>query len=184
MRRAFAAAAGTLSMAAVITGTSVTAASASASAATSSTEHFRFMTVSASSSRYSAIAWGTFTAGGTINMSSSVVHFPRGTFRAIHHRTSAATQLNRKTCRLVSVEHGTYKLADGTGKYRRISGRGTYTSRVSAVLARGKRGRCSQSKLPAAFQQIINARGPVSGLTRHGIPLRRDSPRRSARRAG
>jgi hypothetical protein len=160
MRRALAAAAGTLSIAAVITGTSVTA--ASAGAATSSTEHFRFMTVSASSSRYSAIAWGTFTAGGTINMNSSVVHFPRGTFRAIHHRTSAATQLNRKTCRLVSVEHGTYKLADGTGKYRRISGRGTYTSRVSAVLARGKRGRCSQSKLPAAFQQIINARGPVS----------------------
>lgn len=162
MRRALAAAAGTLSIVAVIAGTSVTATSASASAAASSTEHFRFMTVSASSSRYSAIAWGTFTAGGTINMNSSVVHFPRGTFRAIHHRTSAATQLNRKTCRLVSVEHGTYKLADGTGKYRRISGRGTYTSRVSAVLARGKRGRCSQSKLPAAFQQIINARGPVS----------------------
>jgi len=97
-------------------------------------------------------------------MKSGVVHFPRGTFRAIHHRTSFASQLNRKTCRLVSVEHGTYKLADGTGKYRHISGRGTYTSRVLAVLARGKRGRCSQAKLPAAFQQIINARGTVSAL--------------------
>ncbi len=94
------------------------------------------------------------------------------------------SQLNRRTCLLVSVEHGTYKLADGTGKYRHISGRGTYTSRVRAVLRRNAKGRCSQSKLPRAFQQIINARGPVRGVAGHWLPDTWAKPRQSARRPG
>ncbi len=182
MRRFLGAAACTLSLAAVVAGTSVTA--ASASTMTSGTVHFQFVSVSASSSRYSAIARGAFTAGGTINLNTGVVHFPGGTFRAIHHRTSMTSELNRKTCLLVSVGHGTYKLAAGKGKYRHISGRGTYTSRVWATLARTVRGRCSQSKPPTAFQQIINARGPVRGVSSSRVPARWGAPRRSARRAG
>jgi hypothetical protein len=166
MRRALGVAAGTLAFAAVVAGSSITAASASTTSASTSstTEHFQFVTTSASSPRASAIVWGAFTAGGTININSGLVRFPRGTFRAIHHRTSAVNQFNRRTCLLVSVEHGTYKLADGSGKYRHISGRGTYTSRVRAVLRRNTKGRCSQSKLPRAFQQSINARGPIRGV--------------------
>jgi hypothetical protein len=94
------------------------------------------------------------------------------------------SQLNRKTCLLIAVEHGTYKLADGTGKYRHISGRGTYTSRVRAVLRRNAKGRCAQSKLPRAFQQMINARGPVRGVARHWLPNTWAKPRQSARRSG
>lgn len=90
----------------------------------------------------------------------------------------------RRTCLLVSVEHGTYKLADGTGKYRHISGHGTYTSRVRAVLRRNAKGRCSQSKLPRAFQQSINARGPVRGVAGRWLPNRWAKPRQSARQAG
>jgi hypothetical protein len=133
---------------------------------TSTTEHFQFVGVSAGSSRYSAIAWGAFVGGGTINLNSGLVRFPRGTFRAINHRTSAVTQFSRKSCLLVSVERGTYKLSRGTGKYRHIGGGGHYTSRVRAVLARNAKGRCSHSKQPAAFQQIINAWGPVHGLSK------------------
>jgi|ERR1039458_2304461 hypothetical protein len=162
MRRAFSAAVGALSLAAVVAGSSVTAASASAMSS-SKTEHFQFAGVSASSNRYSAIAYGAFTAGGTINLKSGLVRVPGGTFRAIHHRTSGKSEFNRRTCLGVSVEHGTYKIGAGTGKYRHINGRGTYTSRVWFVLARNHRGRCSQSKQPAAFQQIVNARGPVRG---------------------
>jgi hypothetical protein len=180
MRRALGAAAGTLAFAAVVAGSSITAASASASTS-STTEHFQFVTTSTSSPRASAIGWGVFTAGGIINVNTGLIRFPRGTFRAIHHRTSGVSQLNRRTCLLVSVEHGTYRLADGTGKYRHISGRGTYTSRVRAVLRRNARGRCSQSKLPRAFQQMINARGPVRGVARHGLPNTWAKPRQSAR---
>ncbi len=186
MRRALGAAAGTLAFAAVVAGSSITAASASTTNASagSRTEHFQFVTTSASSPRASAIAWGVFTAGGTININSGLIRFPRGTFRAIHHRTSGVSELNRKTCLLVAVEHGTYRLADGTRRYRHISGRGTYTSRVRAVLRRNAKGRCSQSKLPRAFQQMINARGPVRGVAGAWLPARWAGPRQSARRAG
>jgi hypothetical protein len=181
MRRILGAAAGALSAAALAAGTGGTAASAATAA--SRTEHFQFVGVSAASSRDSAIAWGAFAAGGTINLNTGRIRFHGGTFRAIHHRTSAVTQVNRKTCLLVSVEHGTYRLADGTGKYKHISGHGTYTSRVWAALRRNARGRCSQSKPPRAFQLIINARGPVRGVPlglRHGWAR----PSRTARRAG
>ena len=186
MRRALGAAAGTLAFAAIVAGSSITAASASTTAVStrSRTEHFQFVTTSVSSPRASAIAWGVFTGGGTININSGLIRFPRGTFRVIHHQASSATHLNRRTCLLVSVDHGTYKLADGTRKYRHISGRGTYTSRVRAVLKRNAKGRCSQSKLPRAFQQSINARGPVRGLAGRGLPHWWGGPRRSARRAG
>ena len=183
MRRALGAAAGTFAFAAVVAGSSITAASASTSSS-STTEHFQFVTTSASSPRASAIAWGVFTAGGTIHINSGLIRFPHGSFRAIHHRTSAVNQFNRRTCLLVSVERGTYKLADGTGKYRHISGRGTYTSRVRAVLRRNAKGRCSQSRLPRAFQQMINARGPVRGVGGRWLPNRWAKPRRSDRRAG
>jgi hypothetical protein len=181
MRRALGAAAGTLAFAAVVAGSSITAASASTTSST--TEHFQFVTTSASSPRASAIAWGVFTAGGSINIKSGLIRFPRGTFRAIHHRTSSVSQLNRKTCLLISVEHGTYRLAHGTGRFRHISGRGTYTSRVRAVLRRNTKGRCSQSKLPRAFQQSINARGAVRGMGGHWLPDRWAKPRRSDHRA-
>jgi hypothetical protein len=183
MRRLLGAAAGTLSLAAVIAGTSVTA--ASASTMSSRIEHFQFVAESATGSRASAIAWGPFTAGGTINLNTGLIRFPRGTFRAIHHRTSGASQFNRRTCLLVSVEHGTFRLADGTGKYRHISGRGTYTSRVRAVFARNAKGRCSQSKPPRAFQNVINARGPVRGVSSHASAIHPwVGSHRSARHAG
>ena len=181
MRRILGATAGVLAAAALAAGTGVPAASAASVA--SRTEHFQFVDVSATSSRDSAIAWGAFTAGGTINLTTGRIRFHGGTFRAIHHRTSAVTQVNRKSCLLLSAEHGTYRLADGTGKYTHIAGHGTYTSRVWAVLRRTARGRCSQSKPPRAFQQIINARGPVRGVPpslRHGWARQA----RIARRAG
>lgn len=179
MRRAFGTAAGTLSLAAVVAGASVTAASASTVA--TKTEHFRFMTTSASSPRASAIAWGAFTAGGTINTNSGLVRFPHGTFRAAHHRTSSASQLNRKSCLFTVVEHGTYRLGHGTGRYRHISGGGKYTNRIRAVLARNSKGKCAQSRLPRAFQEVINAWGPVRGVGRNSFPLRWAAPGRSGR---
>ncbi len=182
MRRIVGAAAGTLTLAAVVAGSSITAASASTTPGRA--EHFQFMTTSASSPRASAAAWGAFTAGGTINLSSGLVRFPHGTFRVIHRHARGVSRLNRRTCLLRSVQHGTYRLADGTGRYRRISGRGTYTNRIWAVLRRNARGRCTQSKLPRVIQQVINARGPVRGVSGSRWPASWVAPRRSGRWAG
>ncbi len=179
MRRIVGAAAGTLTLAAVVAGSSITA--ASASTAPGRVEHFQLMTTSVSSPRGSAVAWGAFTAGGPVNLNSGLVRFPHGTFRLIHHHTRGASELNAKTCLLVSVQHGTYRLADGTGRYRHISGHGTYTYRLWAVLRRNARGRCTQSRLPRAVQQVINARGPVRGVSRSRLPDAWMTPRRSGR---
>lgn len=180
MRRALGAAPGTFAFAAVVAGSSITGASASTS---STTEHFQLVTTSASSPRASAIAWGVFTAGGTIHINSGLIRFPHGSFRAIHHRTSAVNQFNRRTCLLVSVERGTYKLADGTVNTGSSAAGVTYTSRVRAVLRRNAKGRCSQSGLPRAFQQMINARGPVRGVGGRWLPDRWAKPRRSHHQA-
>ena len=179
MRRIMGAAAGTLTLAAVVAGSSITAASASTTPGRA--EHFRFMTTSVSTPRASAAAWGAFTAGGTINLGSGLVRFTHGTFRLIHHHTRGASELNGRTCLLQSVQRGTYRLADGTGRYRHISGHGTYTNRIRAVLRRDARGRCTQSKLPRAFQQVINARGPVRGVSRSRLPSAWVAPPRSGR---
>ena len=179
MRRIVGAAAGTLTLAAVVAGSSITAASASTTPRR--VEHFQFMTTSASSPRGSVAAWGAFTAGGTINLSSGLMRFPHGTFRIIHHHTGGVSRLNRRTCLLRLVQHGTYRLAAGTGRYRRISGSGTYTNRIWAVLRRNARGRCTQSRLPRALQQVINVRGPVRGVSGSRLPVAWVAPRRSGR---
>lgn len=179
MRRIVGAAAGTLTLAAVMTASSITAASASTPPRRA--EHFQFMTTSATSPEGSAVARGAFTAGGTINLSSGLLRFPHGTFRLIHHHTGGASELNARTCLLVSVQHGTYRLTDGTARYRHISGHGTYTNRIWVVLRRNAKGRCAQSKLPRAVQQVINARGPVRGVSGSRLPAAWMAPRHPSR---
>ena len=169
MRRTLGAAAGTLAFAAVVAGSSITA--AGASTASSTTEHFQFVTTSASSPRASAIAWGVFTAGGTIHINSWSILFPRGSFRAIHHRTGAVNQFNRRTCLLVSVEHGTYKLADGTGRLPAHQRRG-YLHQPGVGRAQAQRQGallCSRS-CPGPSSRCIDARGPVRGVAGAGCP--------------
>ena len=57
--------------------------------------------------------------------------------------------------------HGTYTLTSGTGTYAGITGNGTYKLSILAIGARSG-GKCSQSKPPVAWHQVINASGPVS----------------------
>jgi hypothetical protein len=160
MRKLLVAAAATISAAALIAGTGL--AMASGRPAHSTTEHFREMTTSATSSESSLIAYGVFTAGGTDNqgVKPETFTFPNGTIHIKHHAVHTKQTLNSKTCLLTISQHGTYKLIGGTGKYTGISGHGTYALSILAVLARSK-GKCSMTTLPDAYQQTINANGPV-----------------------
>jgi hypothetical protein len=164
MRKLLAAAATTISAVALISGTGLAMASAHAAhPATSNTEHFREMTTSATSSKSSLIATGVFTAGGIDNqgVTPETFTFPNGTIQIKHHAVHTKQTLNSKTCLFTVSQSGTYKLIGGTGTYTGISGHGTYALSILAVLARSK-GKCSMSKLPAAYQQTINAHGPVT----------------------
>ena len=112
------------------------------------------------------VATGAFTASGRTNLNTpvGVLHFPHGSISAFPHATSTVTQVNRHTCLLTIVQHGTYRLGRGAGRYAHLTGHGTFAAHILAVLRRNKKGRCSQSKQPQALQQVINAHGPVSGV--------------------
>src|SRR5580693_5365278 len=101
---------------------------------------------------------------GDQNTAVGVLHFPHGSISAFPHATSTVSQVNRHTCLLTIVQHGTYRLGRGTGRYVHLTGHGTFVAHILAVLRRNKKGRCSQSKQPQALQQVINAHGPVSGV--------------------
>jgi hypothetical protein len=161
MRRTLAAAIGAVSVAAVISGTGLAAASPRPAA--SGTEHFQIVSTSATSNKLSIIATGAFTAGGVDHQGSSVATetFPGGTFQIRHSQGTGKQSFDPTTCLLTLNLHGTYSLGHGTGKFAGISGHGKYTLSVLAI-ARKVHGRCSQSLPPPAFQQIINASGPVS----------------------
>src|SRR5215472_14215441 len=80
----------------------------------------------------------------------------------ITHKGPSTAHINPKTCLLTITGHGTFKLSGGTGAYAKISGAGTYKLNILAVAAKTATGKCSQTKPPTAFQQIVKASGTVS----------------------
>jgi hypothetical protein len=167
MRRTFAAAIGAVSVAAVLSGAGLAAASTTAGAAPAAhgTEHFQIMSTSATASTNSIIATGLFTAGGVnhIGNTTDKAVFPGGTFKIAHSPGKGTQSFDPKTCLLTLNLHGTYTVGHGTGKYKGISGHGNYQLSILAIGAKSG-GKCSQSKPPVTFQQIIKASGPVSLL--------------------
>ncbi len=165
MRKTLATAVTAISVTAALGGAGLAAASASTTArpAASGTEHFQIMTTSASSRKQTIIATGLFTAGGVDHSGNSVdkVVFPGGSFTIKHSAGKGPQTFDPKTCLLTLSLHGTYVAGHGTGKYKGISGHGKYQLSILSVFARSG-GKCSQSKPPAAWEQIIKASGPVS----------------------
>jgi hypothetical protein len=126
-------------------------------------DHIQLMTTSATSSTLSAIETGAFTGAG-VDYSGSTVDtlvFPAGTYKAWHGTGTGTQTLNPRTCLLTVSLHGTDRAYDGTGKFRGISGRGTWQASVLAIYPRSG-GKCATGKVPLAFQEIITG----SGVTR------------------
>ena len=69
--------------------------------------------------------------------------FRSGTFSFKIVGRNESFDLDPATCVLRMVNTGTYSIADGTGAYTGISGEGTFTFRLTAVLERGPEG-CSE----------------------------------------
>jgi hypothetical protein len=128
-------------------------------------ESFQMMTTSATAPTASVIASGAFTAPGVDhenqNANTATFVFSNGTVKLKHSPGTGQQSFNPKTCLLTLNLHGTYKLTGGTGAYARISGGGHYQLNILAIGARSG-GKCSQSKPPVAFHQVINASGPVT----------------------
>jgi len=127
-------------------------------------EHVQLMTTSATTNTLSAVVWGVFTAGGVDQEgtgNTDVFVFPGGTFKVTHSDPVGPQSFNPKTCLTVLSQHGTYVMFGGTGKYKGLSGHGTYKLSVITVGAKTASGACSQTAAPLAFQEVIDASGPV-----------------------
>lgn len=131
----------------------------------SGTENFQMMTTSATATTDSVIAHGVFTAPGVDHESQSnntaKFVFSNGTVSVKHSPGKGTQNFNPKTCLLTIDFHGTYTITGGSGAYAGITGSGKYQLGILAIGARSG-GKCSQSKPPVAFHQVINASGPVS----------------------
>jgi hypothetical protein len=161
MRKLLASAVTAAATAAVIGGAGLAA--ASTHTGVSGTENFQLMTTSATSPTSSIIVSGVFTAPGVDHSGNKVdtVDFPGGSFKIAHSNGTGTQHFDPKTCLMTISLHGTYKLLSGTGKYAGISGSGKYQFTALGIGARSG-GKCTQSKPPVAWHQVINASGPVS----------------------
>jgi hypothetical protein len=153
---------------AVVTAVSLTVTGVAAAAAGSSTkprtEFFQLMSTSATSSTSQVIARGVFTDYGVDHTGNKVdaIVLQKGSFKIAHSAGTGTQRFNPRTCLARINLHGTYRIVHGTGtgKYAGIRGHGTYHLSILFIAARAG-GKCSQSKPPVAFQQIIKASGPV-----------------------
>jgi hypothetical protein len=163
MRKIITSAAVAAAAAAVLGGTGI--AVASSHSATTGTEHFQMMTTSATASSDSLIASGVFTAPGVDHehnkTNTATFTFANGTVGVKHSNGTGKQSFNPKTCLLTINEHGTYTITGGTGSYAGITGNGKYQLSILAVGARSG-SKCSKTKPPVAFHQVINASGPVT----------------------
>jgi hypothetical protein len=132
----------------------------------SGTEHFSFISTSTTNeSKYSAIATGPITAGGTAELTGSkgTIVLPAGTINLTSKMTGAPTESgSMQKCLSVFSEKGTYTLTRGTGAYKGISGSGRFSLKSTGV-GMSKHGKCdiSPSSKPVASQSVITASGPV-----------------------
>jgi hypothetical protein len=141
-------------------------ASASPAASTARTvnDSIQLMTTSATSNTLGAIETGSVFTGAGVDLSGNTVDtlvFPGGTYKDRHGTGTGTQTLNPKTCLLRVNLHGTDTTFGGTGKFRGISGHGTWRASVLAIYGRSA-GKCSTTRVPLAFQEIITG----SGLTK------------------
>lgn len=164
MRRALTAAITLASAAALVGGATVAQASPSAARqpGASGAEHFRIISVAASSRRQSVLATGAFTAGGdqipgqvvALRATDKMV-FPNGTFLVTRRITRQVLPLPTSSCQIAETIRGTVSIGSGTGSYRGISGTGAFLLRISGVI-RKSRGQCGG---PMTVYQSINYEG-------------------------
>jgi hypothetical protein len=87
--------------------------------------------------------------------------FAGGSLKETSSNPAGPSSFNPKTCLFQAAGKGTYKISGGTGRYKGISGHGSYTISDLGIDARTKSGACNQNAAPIAFQQVITATGPV-----------------------
>jgi hypothetical protein len=137
------------------------ATAAAASSAPSGTEHWIAESTNPVSATATLIARGPLTVGGTINLETGHVKLPGGTLTLSHHQVRGAQGESARTCLATLTSSGTYKVTGGTGRYRHVTGHGSY-SLVAYAIVKKVKGKCSHS-VPYAQTELLTATGPLTG---------------------
>jgi hypothetical protein len=126
-------------------------------------ERFVFMDSSAKSDLFSVIATGSFTDGGSVNIVSGrpEIKLGAGELRLHTHLSRSGRKFSKATCLLTITAHGTYRLSGGTGKYRGISGSGSFITSGRELFSRTATGKCATSRT-LAFQGTVTLKGSVT----------------------
>jgi len=155
--------------AAAVIGLAVPASAAPAAAvpAVTGTEHFQFMTTNGTTNTLALIAYGVFTAPGADHEGANNVStfvFANGTIKLKHDNGTGTQSFNAKTCEFQINAHGKYAITAGTGRYKGVTGHGTYTLSILGIGPKTKTGACSTSQTapPVAFQQVVDATGTIT----------------------
>ncbi len=86
---------------------------------------------------------------------------PGGSFKVVHTGKRGTQSFNFKTCFYAFSQPGTYKLSGGTGKYKGISGHGTYTVSAIGLSPKLKNGECNPNAVATAQQIVFRGGGSV-----------------------
>jgi hypothetical protein len=90
------------------------------------------------------------------------VQLPGGTLTLSHHQAWGTQGENPRTCLATVTSAGTYRVSGGTGRYRHISGHGTYRLTAYAIVRRIN-GHCATNVTPYAQTELLTADGPLAG---------------------
>ncbi len=124
-------------------------------------EHFRIISTAASAKSQSLLATGAFVAGGSMVVGTSYdrARLYRGSFRLYPVVTYRSAPQPPSRCMFTETERGTYRIGHGSGRYRKLGGRGRFTIKITGVLASTGKNQCGRM---VAFQQITYATGRVN----------------------
>ena len=143
--------------AATVTGTTAVASSSTPS----TTEHWIVESTNPVSAIATLIARGPLTVGGTINLLTGHVKLPGGTLTLSHHQEHGANGESARTCLATVTSSGIYKVTGGTGRYRHVTGHGSYHL-VAYAIEKKVNGKCSKG-VPYAQTELLTATGPLTG---------------------
>ena len=135
-----------------------------AAAPKSGTEYFA---IAGSDNSETVVAHGLFTGGGKDDNSHDnydVLYLGGGTLRINHPdaQSKYSQHINPKSCFLTFQITGKYTLSNGTGRFAAVTGHGNYVVSGQGILARNKKGACSQDAEPIAQVIAINGSGPAT----------------------
>ena len=132
-------------------------------------EHLQAVTTSGTATTQGVIAYGVFTNYGIDHETNSnaatstdLFTFVGGSFKVTHTTKKQSQTVNVKACFYRYTASGTFKLSAGTGKYKGISGKGTFTVNGLGFGPKTKSGACNENANPVASQQVIDANGTVT----------------------